>query len=221
MAQEPWTAVDDHFHSLFAPHDDVLAMVLQSGIEAGLPEIQVSPNLGKMLEVMVRSIGARTVLEIGTLAGYSSIWMARALPPDGRIVTLEADSKHAQVARANFTRAGVADKVDVIEGRGLDTLPRLAAEGRGPFDFVFIDADKPSYTDYLEWSLKLTRPGSMIVADNVVRDGEVINPNSSDVSVQGVRRFIAALAAEPRVTATAIQTVGAKGYDGFAVAVVM
>ncbi len=221
MAQEPWTAVDDYFHSLFSPHDDVLAMVLQSGIEAGLPEIQVSPNLGKMLEVMVRSIGARTVLEIGTLAGYSSIWMARALPPDGRIVTLEADPKHAQVARANFARAGVADKVDVIEGRGLDTLPRLAAEGREPFDFVFIDADKPSYTDYLEWSLKLTHPGSMIVADNVVRDGEVINPNSSDVSVQGVRRFIAALAAEPRVTATAIQTVGAKGYDGFAVAVVM
>lgn len=221
MTQEQWTAVDDYFHSLFAPHDDVLDAVLQSARKAGLPEIQVQPMLGKMLEVMIRSIQARTVLEIGTLGGYSSIWMARALPADGRVITLEADPKHAQVARANFAHAGVAEKVEVIEGRGLDTLPRLVEEGRGPFDFVFIDADKPSYTGYLEWSLKLTHPGSMIVADNVVRSGGVIDANSQDLTVQGIRRFLDALAVEKRLVTTAVQTVGTKGYDGFSVSVVL
>lgn len=221
MSQEQWTAVDDYLHSLFAPHDDVLDAVLRSAREAGLPEIQVQPMLGKMLEVMIRSIQARSVLEIGTLGGYSSIWMARALPPDGRVITLEADPKHAEVARANFAYAGVADKVEVIEGRGLDTLPKLAADGRGPFDFVFIDADKPSYTGYLEWALKLTHPGSMIVADNVVRNGGVIDANSQDQTVQGVRRFLDALAAETRLVTTAVQTVGTKGYDGFSVSVVL
>lgn len=220
MTQEQWTAVDDYLHSLFAPHDDVLDAVLRSAREAELPEIQVQPMLGKMLEVMIRSIQARNVLEIGTLGGYSSIWMARALPPDGRVITLEADPKHAQVARANFAHAGVADKVEVIEGRGLETLPKLAQEGRGPFDFVFIDADKPSYTGYLEWALKLTHPGSMIVADNVVRNGGVIDANSQDQTVQGVRRFLDALAAETRLVTTAVQTVGTKGYDGFSVSVV-
>jgi predicted O-methyltransferase YrrM len=173
-----------------------------------------------MLNLLARAIGARRILEIGTLGGYSTSWMARALPPDGRLITLEYDPKHAEVARANIAHAGLAKLVDVRVGEAIDTLPQLAAERAGPFDLIFIDADKESYADYFPWSVKLARPGSFIIADNVVRDGEVANPASNNSMVQGIRRFNEALAAEPRVSATEIQTVGRRGYDGFALAVV-
>lgn len=176
--------------------------------------------MGKLLQLLVRVQGARTILEIGTLGGYSTIWLARGLPAGGRLVTLETDQAHAEVARANIARAGLAGVVDLRLGRALDTLPQLAAEGRGPFDLTFIDADKQHNSDYLAWALKLSRRGSLIIADNVVRDGAVADAASRDPSVQGVRRFIELLAAEPRVSATALQTVASKGYDGFAIALV-
>lgn len=220
MNQDQWTAVDRYLSDLLAPDDEALRSALRTSEEAGLPAIQVTPNLGKLLHLMARVRGARSVLEIGTLGGYSTIWLARALPPGGRLITLESEPKHADVARANITAAGLADVVELRLGRALDTLPQLAAEGRGPFDFVFIDADKPSNADYFAWALKLTRRGSLIVVDNVVRKGAVIDAASDDPNVQGVRRLNELLAAEPRVSATAIQTVGAKGYDGFAVALV-
>ena len=185
----------------------------------GLPTIQVSATQGKLLHVIARSMGARRILEIGTLAGYSAIWLARALPPDGRLITIELDPKHAEVARANIARAGLGDRVDIRVGRAIDVLPRLAAEGAGPFDLTFIDADKVGYTDYLDWAIRLSRPGSLIVADNVIRDGAVTESNTGDDMVDGIRRFNAALAADGRVTATAVQTVGSKGYDGFTAAV--
>ena len=168
-----------------------------------------------------RGLGARRILEIGTLGGYSTIWLARALPAGGRLITLEAEARHAEVARANLSRAGLADVAEVRVGPAQETLPQLHAAGEGPFDLIFIDADKPGYADYLDWSVRLSRPGSMIIADNVVRDGAVVDPASPDADVQGVRRFIERLAAEPRVSATVIQTVGRKGYDGFALAVVL
>lgn len=182
--------------------------------------IQVAANQGKLLNLLARLQGARTVLEIGTLGGYSTIWLARALPEGGSVVTLEADPECAEVARRNIERAGLADVVEVRVGPALDTLPLLAEQGYGPFDVVFIDADKPSNPDYLAWSLKLTRPGSLIVADNVVRDGEVADAASEDPKVRGVRRFTELVAAEPTLTATALQTVGTKGYDGLLMALV-
>lgn len=218
MTQDQWTAVDNYIADLFTSPDPALEAALQAADEAGLPPIQVAPNQGKLLAILARSIGARAILEIGTLGGYSAIWLARALPPGGSLITLEADSKYAEVARANIARAGLAGLVEIRVGPALDTLPQLA--GRGPFDLVFIDADKANTTAYFEWALKLTRPGSLIITDNVVRDGAVIDAGSDDSSVQGVRRFNAALAAEARVTATAIQTVGSKGYDGLAIALV-
>lgn len=221
MSQEQWTAVDDYINGLFAPPDPALEAALRATDEAGMPMINVAPNQGKLLHVLARSIGARAILEIGTLAGYSAIWLARALLPGGRLISLEADPRHAAVARANLARAGLADVAEVRVGPALDTLPQLAAEPRGPFDLVFIDADKPNTAAYFAWALRMTRPGSLIIADNVVRDGAVIDAGSRDASVQGVRRFNAALAAEPRVSATAIQTVGGKGYDGLAIAVVL
>jgi len=217
MAPEQWTAVDRYLTGLFVPPDSALNAALEASAAAGLPAINVSPNQGKLLLLLAQAQGARRVLEIGTLGGYSTIWLARALPADGRLITLEADPKHAEVARANIARAGLAGVVDLRLGRALDTLPQLAAEGRGPFDLIFIDADKPSYPDYLTWGLKLSRRGSLIIADNVVRKGAVIDAASGDADVQGVRRFNELLAAEPRVSATAIQTVGSKGYDGFAI----
>jgi len=220
MAEEQWTAVDLYLTGLFVPPDPALDAALQTSAAAGLPPINVSPNQGKLLLLLARVQGARTVLEIGTLGGYSTIWLARALPADGRLITLESDPNHAAVARANIARAGLAGVVELRLGRALDTLPQLAAEGRGPFDLVFIDADKPGYPDYLTWALKLSRRGSLIIADNVVRKGAVIDAASSDANVQGVRRFNELLAAEPRISATAIQTVGSKGYDGFAIALV-
>jgi predicted O-methyltransferase YrrM len=220
MSQEQWSAVDDYFNRLFAQHDPALDAAIQATTDAGMPMINVAPNQGKLLQVLAQAVGARSILEIGTLAGYSTIWLARALPAGGRLITLEADPKHAEVARANIARAGLADVVDLRLGPALETLPRLAGEGHGPFDLVFIDADKPNTAPYFEWALKLTRRGSLIIADNVVRGGEVIDARSSDAGVQGIRRFNAALAAEPRVSGTALQTVGGKGYDGLAIAVV-
>lgn len=220
MTQEQWTAVDRYITDLFVPSDWVLDMTLQFSAEAGLPPHNVSPNQGKLLMLLAQVQGARNILEIGTLGGYSTIWLARSLPTDGRLITLEADPKHAEVARNNIARAGLSDVVELRLGRALDTLPQLAAEGCAPFDLIFIDADKPSNPDYFAWALKLSRRGSVIIADNVVRNGTVIDANSSDPNVQGVRRFNELLAADPRVSATAIQTVGSKGYDGFAMAIV-
>lgn len=220
MNQETWTAVDRYITDLLEPADSVLDAALAASTAADLPPMNVSPNQGKLLHVLARIQRARTVLEIGTLGGYSTIWLARALPAGGRLITLEFDPKHADVARANIARAGLAGVVELRVGRALDTLPQLAAEGRGPFDLIFIDADKPSTADYFAWALKLSRPGSLIVVDNVVRKGTVIDAASDDPRVQGMRRFFDALAAEKRISATVIQTVGSKGHDGFALAFV-
>src|SRR5262245_22977592 len=220
MTQEQWTAVDRYFTDLLVPSDPALDEALRASAAAGLPSINVSPNQGKLLQLLARVQGARTILEIGTLGGYSTIWLARALPAGGRLITLEADPLHADVARAKIARAGLADVVELRLGPAQETLPQLAAEKRGPFDLTFIDADKPSYPDYFAWALRLSRRGSLIIADNVVRKGAVIDAATDDPVIQGVRRFNELLAAEPRVSATAIQTVGSKGYDGFAVALV-
>ncbi len=218
MNPETWAAVDRYLTDLFEPSDAVLAAALAASTAAGLPSINVSPAQGKLLQLLARIQRARNILEIGTLGGYSAIWLARALPVDGRLITLEFDSKHAEVARANIARAGLGDVVELRVGRALDTLPQLAAEGRGPFDLIFIDADKPSTADYFAWSLKLSRPGSLIMVDNVVRNGAVVDAASDDPRVQGMRHFFDALAAEKRVDAAVVQTVGSKGYDGFALA---
>jgi len=220
MNEQEWNDVDRWFEEALGLSDPALQSAVESGRAAGMPEIHVAPNQGRLLHLMVRACGAKRVLEIGTLAGYSAIEIARALPHDGRLLTLEADPKHAAVARENLARAGVADRVEIRMGPALETLPRLVAEGAGPFDFVFVDADKPPLTDYFEWSLKLSRPGTMMLFDNVVREGAVLDASSSDPSVQGVRRLLARLGAEPRVSATALQTVGVKKWDGFALAVV-
>jgi predicted O-methyltransferase YrrM len=221
MSQEQWTAVDRYITELLVPSDPMLDAALQSSAAGGLPSIQVSATQGKLLHLLARTQGARKILEIGTLGGYSTIWLARALLDGGRMITLEADPKHAQVAQANIARAGLAEVVDVRLGRAIETLPRLAAEGHGPFDVIFIDADKQSIPDYFTWALKLSRRGSLIIVDNVVRKGTVIDAANSDVNIQGVRRFNQMLAAEPRVSATTIQTVGSKGYDGFTLALVI
>jgi predicted O-methyltransferase YrrM len=220
MTREQWTAVDNYFTELLVPPDPVLEVALQASDAAGLPPINVSSSQGKLLHLLARATGARTILEIGTLGGYSTIWLARALPPAGRLITLEADPKHAEVARANIARAGLEAIVEVRLGRATDTLAQLVDEGSGPFDLIFIDADKGGYPDYLAWALKLTRVGSVIIGDNVVRNGAVADPTSGDPLVQGIQRFSELLAAQPNVSATAIQTVGSRGYDGFAMAVV-
>jgi predicted O-methyltransferase YrrM len=221
MSEERWTAVDRFITDLLVSPDPALDAALADIDAAGLPAISVSPNQGKLLHLLARAQGACSILEIGTLGGYSTIWLARALPEGGRLVTLESDPKHADIARSNLSRAGLDGIVELRLGRALETLPQIAAEGVGPFDFVFIDADKVNTPEYFAWSLKLTRVGGMIVVDNVVRKGAVIDSSSVDPSVQGVRRFYEVLAAEPRVHATAVQTVGSKGYDGFAVALVV
>jgi predicted O-methyltransferase YrrM len=220
MSDTRWTAVDQYVADLFEPPDAALEAALADSRAAGLPPINVTPNQGRMLHLIVRAMGARRILEIGTLGGYSTIFLARALPPGGRVVTLEAEPRHAEVARANFARAGLSDVIDLRLGPALETLPRLVESGAGPFDVMFIDAHKPEYPDYLTWALKLSRPGTLIIADNIVRGGAVADAASTDANVQGVRRFNAQLAAEPRVRATIVQTVGSKGYDGFAMAVV-
>ena len=220
MSQELWTSVDRYITDTLIPADPVLEEALTASTNAGLPAIAVAPNQGKWLMILAQAIGARSILEMGSLGGYSTIWLARALPADGRLVTLEADPKHAEVAQANIAHAGLADKVELRLGKALDMLPELAAEGHGPFDFIFIDADKGNYPGYLEWALKLSRPGTLIIGDNVVRDGAVIDAANTDPSIQGVRRMNEIIAAEPRLNATAIQTVGSKGYDGFMMAIV-
>lgn len=215
-----WTQVDTYIESLFLGDDPALEAALADSALAGLPTIAVSPAQGKLLMLLARATGARRILEIGTLGGYSAIWLARALPRDGRLVTLELNPKHADVARANVARAGLADRVEVRVGPAAQSLRQLAAEGVGPFDFIFIDADKPGYVAYLELALPLARPGALIVADNVVRDGRVTDPTLDDPNVTGAQRFNEALAAESRVDAVLLQTVGSKGYDGFAIALV-
>lgn len=218
MTQERWTAVDAYFNGQLVEPDAALDAALQASAAAQLPAISVAPNQGKLLQLLARSCGARRILEVGTLGGYSTIWLARALPDDGRLITLEADPHHAEVARANIARAGLAGIVELRLGRAAETLPELAAEGAEPFDFVFLDADKASNADYFAWALKLSRPGSLIVVDNVVRDGAVADAENHDPSVEGVRRLVDLIAAEPRVSATVLQTVGSKGYDGLLVA---
>ncbi|MFJ8000876.1 O-methyltransferase [Streptomyces sp. NPDC096310] len=219
--QSRWNAVDHYFTDQLAPADEALSAALAASEAAGLPAINVAPNQGKLLQLLARTQGARTILEIGTLGGYSTIWLARALPEDGRLVSLEYDPAHAEVARANLAHAGLGGIAEVRTGAALDTLPVLLAEGAGPFDFVFVDADKRNNPLYVEWALKLTRPGSVIVVDNVVRSGAVADPDATDPSVLGTRRMIEEMAGNPRLSATAVQTVGTKGYDGFALARVL
>jgi predicted O-methyltransferase YrrM len=220
MDQEQWTAVDRYIAEALVPADPVLEAALKASADAGLPAINVSPPQGKLLHLLARIHGAKTILEIGTLGGYSTLWLARALPAGGKVVTLELDPKHAEVARANFVRAGLAGVVELRVGKALETLPQLAAEKRGPFDLIFIDADKVSIPEYFTWALKLSRRGTVIIVDNVVRKGAVTDAANTDPSIQGVRRLNAMLAKETRVSATTIQTVGSKGYDGFTLAVV-
>ncbi|MGK2960578.1 MAG: O-methyltransferase [Gemmatimonadaceae bacterium] len=220
MSSELWTSVDEYIDDVLGLADPVLVSAQQAAEEAGLPAIAVSAAQGRFLEIVARMVGARRILEIGTLGGYSTIWMARALPGDGSIVTLEIDRKHASVASSNFERAGFGDRIEVRVGSALETLPRLAAEGAGPFDLTFIDADKANIPAYFEWALKMSRPGAVIIVDNVIRDGAVIDSGSEDESVRGVRRLNEMMAANSGLRSTLLQTVGAKGYDGFAIALV-
>jgi len=220
MSQATWAKVDAYIEERLLGDDPVQAQTLRQNAADGLRPIDVSPAQGKFLHLLARMIGARRILEIGTLGGYSTIWLARALPADGRLVTLEYEPRHAGTARKNIERAGFADRVEVRIGAAADTLPLLAAEGAGPFDLVFIDADKPNNPVYLDWAVKLARPGTVIVLDNVVRDGAVADGRSSDPNVTGSRAAFDYFASHPRLEATALQTVGSKGYDGFAVAIV-
>jgi len=220
MNQDQWKAVDNYLAGLLVPPDTALDAALEASTTAGLPPINVSPTHGKLLHLLATMQGARRILEIGTLGGYSTIWLARALPADGRLITLEADSKHAGVARANIAGAGLEGIVELRLGKALDTLPQIAAGKNGPFDLIFIDADKQNIPRYFDWALRLSRSGTLIVVDNVVRGGAVVDAATEDTNVQGVRQFLDILAREPRVSATAIQTVGLKGYDGFALALV-
>jgi predicted O-methyltransferase YrrM len=221
MTQEVWTAIDEYINATLIPGDPVLEATLRSSTEAGLPQIQVTPSQGKLLHLLARSLNARNILEIGALGGYSTIWLARALAPGGKAITLEADAKHADVARANYARAGLTGSIELRLGPALRSLPQLAQQGRGPFDLSFLDADKGALAEYFDWALKLSRPGSMIIADNVIRHGQVVDAASKDEDVQGVRRFNERVAKEPRVSATEIQTVGSKGHDGFALVLVL
>jgi len=215
VSQQQWTAVDSYFSDVLIGPDEALDAALEAADRAGLPHINVAPNQGKLLHLLARTQGARRILEVGTLGGYSAIWLARALPEGGRLTTLEIDPAHAAVATANLKHAGLAEIAEVRVGRASDTLQQLADEGAEPYDLVFIDADKPSNPLYFQWALKLTRPGSLIVVDNVVRGGAVADADSTDASVVAVRRMHDLIAAEPRVSATSVQTVGVKGYDGF------
>jgi predicted O-methyltransferase YrrM len=217
MAEDQWTEVDRYFSERLLPSDPVLDAALEASTAAGLPPISVSPNQGRFLQMLAEIVGARSILEIGTLGGYSSIWLARGLREGGRLITLEIDQKHAEVANRNVARAGLAKAVEVRLGSALETLPQISTEGSGPFDLIFIDADKQNIPTYFEWARKLSRPGSLIIVDNVVRDGAVVDAGSSDPSVQGVRRFIEMAASDAEVSGTVIQTVGIKGYDGFAI----
>ncbi|MER6123770.1 O-methyltransferase [Streptomyces sp. NPDC001795] len=217
-AQELWDDVDAYFTSLLAPADEVLTAALRDSDAAGLPPINVAPNQGKLLQLLALIQGARRILEIGTLGGYSTIWLGRALPADGRLITLEYSAKHAEVARGNLARAGLDGITEVRVGPALESLPKLAEERPAPFDLVFIDADKANNAHYVEWALRLTRPGSLIVLDNVVRSGQVTDAGSEDPGVRGTRAALELIASHPGLSGTAVQTVGSKGHDGFALA---
>jgi predicted O-methyltransferase YrrM len=221
MPEDQWTAVDKYISDSLSLSDPALDAALAANVAAALPSIDVSPSQGKLLQLLAQMRGARRILEIGTLGGYSTICLARALPVGGRLVTLEVDAKHAEVARSNVARAGFADVVEIRVGPALETLARMQDEGTEPFDMIFIDADKPNNPGYLGWALKFSRRGSLIICDNVVRDGAVADAESTDPGVQGARRLFEMLGAEPRLSATALQTVGIKGYDGFAMALVV
>jgi len=219
-ADARWTAVDEYIDELLVGQDDGLRGALAASDAAGLPSISVTPAQGKVLNLLARSIGARAILEIGTLGGYSTIWLARGLQPGGRLITIEADEKHAAVARENIARANLAASVDLRIGRALDMLPSIEREGLGPFDLVFIDADKPNTPDYFKWALRLARIGTLILIDNVVRNGGIADADSQDPAVVAMRRVLAMVASESRVSATVLQTVGEKGYDGLALVLV-
>lgn len=219
--QEQWNEVDRYITEKLVPSDAVLAAAIEANAGAGLPSIDVAPNQGKLLHLLALTKGARRILEIGTLGGYSTIWLARALPAGGRLITLEVEPKHAEVARRNLERAGLSTIVEVQLGAAADSLAQLYADGVEPFDLIFIDADKQNIPMYLDWALKLARRGTLIVTDNVVREGAIVDAASTDSAVQGVRTMFDKMAAEPRLSATVIQTVGSKGYDGFAMAVVV
>lgn len=220
MGDPLWAEVDDFVAGTIAPHDEALTAALRASEEAGLPSIQVSPPQAMQLRLLAEAIGAKAILEFGTLGGYSTIWLARALPAEGWLISLEADERYAKLARENIDRAGLGDVVEVRQGAALETLPALDAEGAGPFDFVFIDADKVHTPDYFSWALDHTRPGALIVADNVVRDGTLADGETDDATVRAQRRLHEEIAASPRVSGTTIQTVGVKGYDGFTLALV-
>ncbi|MEN2423545.1 O-methyltransferase [Streptomyces rimosus] len=218
MSQQQWNTVDDYFNSLLVPSDEALEAALRDSEAAGLPRINVTPTQGRLLQLLAQIQGSRRILEIGTLGGYSTIWLGRALPADGLLISLEANASYADIARVNLARAGLAERTEVRVGPALDSLTQLAAEDTEPFDLVFIDADKDNNPHYLERVLGLTRPGSLIVGDNVVRHGDVADACSTDPSIRGIRRFLELIAEHPKLTATAVQTVGAKGYDGFSLA---
>jgi caffeoyl-CoA O-methyltransferase len=220
MNNEIFESVDQYISNLLGHEDEALIAATQSLKEAGMPAISISPNQGKFLQVLALLCNAKNILELGTLAGYSTIWMARALPKDGKLITLEYDPKHAAVAQKNIERAGLSEQIQIRTGKALEILPQLHAEGAGPFDMIFIDADKPPYADYFQWAVKLSRPGTLIVADNVIRDGKVLDENSTDAAVNGAQRFNKMLGANTAVTATILQMVGVKEYDGMALAVV-
>lgn len=220
MAAQSWTQVDAYFEAMLVAQDEALLGALARSRAAGLPAHQVAPNQGKLLALFARMIGARRILEIGTLGAYSTIWLARALAPGGEVISLEANAMHASIAAQNIAAAGLAHCVRILQGPALETLPLLAADGAAPFDLIFIDADKPNNPHYLDWAVELARPGSVIIGDNVVREGAVADPHSGDASVQGVRRFFERMHEHPRLDATALQTVGSKGYDGFSIALV-
>jgi predicted O-methyltransferase YrrM len=220
LTQEHWTAIDDYLTAALVQQDAALDAALKASAAAGLPQINVAPNQGKFLMLAAMILRAGRILEVGTLGGYSTIWLARGLVEGGQLVTLEVNPRHAEIARQNIAHAGLADKVEIRVGPALESLAQIAAQNSAPFDLIFIDADKENNTAYFEWALRLSRPGSLIIVDNVVRAGAVIQADSSDSRVQGVRRFIERVAAEPRVVATAFQTVGSKGHDGLAVMLV-
>ncbi len=221
MPLNQWNAFDEYLTQTLVQEDEALTAALAANAAAGLPAIDVAPNQGKLLQLLAQMMGARRILEIGTLGGYSTIWLGRALPADGSLLTLESDSHHAEIARGNIARAGLASLVEVRTGPALDSLAELTASHAAPFDLIFIDADKPNNPRYLEFSLQLSRPGTVILGDNVVRDGAVLDPRSTDAKVQGTRTFLQMLGDNPRLLATAVQTVGSKGWDGFALALVL
>ncbi len=220
MNSELFESVDKYISQLFHDEDDCLKETEKSIIDSGIPQISISPNQGKFLQILARLCNAKKILEMGTLGGYSTIWMARALPGDGKLVTLEIDKKHAEVAQKNFDRCGLASKIEIRLGKAIDILPQLETEGAGPFDMIFIDADKPPYTEYFQWALKLSKPSALIIADNVIREGKILMEESPDEMVAGVKRFNKFLSQCPQVTATIFQTVGAKEHDGMAIAIV-